>query len=291
MPDFPKGRLRAVALLALALAATAAGAEPALWSVEGRGNTAWLFGSVHVLPKGGFAIEGALAGAWEQAGTVCLEVDSSTLDEATITALTLEKAVDPEGRTLYDLMGDQADRARTLATMAGIELAPFAAFEPWFVGLTVAVLALQQHGYDVAHGVEKVIEQAAAKDGKERCGLESLDEQLGFLDGLAPEMQQEILLQSLAEAGDVDEAMGKLMSAWQEGDTTELLALLEEDFEEFPGLADRLVYERNERWAEALAGRLEGGEDVLVVVGALHLVGERGLPALLTKRGFRVRRH
>ncbi|MGQ0429983.1 MAG: TraB/GumN family protein [Gammaproteobacteria bacterium] len=290
MTDPLKRWLHALSFATLALAAATAQAEPALWTVEGRGNKAWLFGSVHVLPKGGFAIEGALAAAWGEAETVCLEVDSSALDEATVTALTIEKAVDPEGRSLYDLMGDKADRARTLATIAGIELAPFAAFEPWFVGLTVAVVALQQHGYDIAHGVEKVIEQASAKDGKERCGLETMDEQLGFLDGLAPEVQQEILLQSLAEAREVDEAMGKLLSAWQDGDTRELLVLLEEDFEEFPGLADQLVYERNERWAEALAGRLEGGDDVLVVVGALHLVGDRGLPALLEKRGFKVRR-
>jgi uncharacterized protein YbaP (TraB family) len=35
---------------------------------------------------------------------------------------------------------------------------------------------------------------------------------------------------------------------------------------------------------------LQGDEDVLVVVGAMHLVGDRGLPALLEKRGFRVER-
>ncbi|MGQ0383189.1 MAG: TraB/GumN family protein [Gammaproteobacteria bacterium] len=283
--------LPALAIAALGVMALPAAAEPALWTVEGRGNRVWLFGSVHVLPKDGFAIDGALAGAWAEAERVCLEVDSSALDEATTAGLTLAMAVDPDGRSLYDLMGDKADRARALATMAGIELAQFAAFEPWFVGLTVAVVALQQHGYDVAHGVEKIIEQAAAKDGKGRCGLESLEEQLGFLDGLAPELQQEILLQSLAEADEVDEAMQQLLSAWQAGDTRKLLVLLEEDFEEFPGLADRLVYERNERWAEALAGKLEGGDDVLVVVGALHLVGDRGLPALLQKRGFKVRRH
>jgi hypothetical protein len=31
-------------------------------------------------------------------------------------------------------------------------------------------MALQQHGYDVEHGVEQVIEAAADRDGKARCG-------------------------------------------------------------------------------------------------------------------------
>ena len=35
---------------------------------------------------------------------------------------------------------------------------------------------------------------------------------------------------------------------------------------------------------------LEGEDDVLLVVCAMHLVGPRGLPALLEDRGFRVER-
>jgi uncharacterized protein YbaP (TraB family) len=35
---------------------------------------------------------------------------------------------------------------------------------------------------------------------------------------------------------------------------------------------------------------LGGDEDVLLVVGAMHLVGERGLPALLKTRGLKVER-
>jgi uncharacterized protein YbaP (TraB family) len=281
---------RALAVAVLGLAAAAAQARPALWEVEGRANRVFLFGSVHVLPQGGFAIEGPLADAFSEAETVCLEVDTSRIPESEITALTLARAIDPEGRTLFDLLGADADRARTMAAMAGVELAPFAQFEPWFVGLTVALVALQQHGYDIEHGVEKLIEQAADRDGKRRCGLETLDEQLGFLDGLEPGMQHEILLQTLAEAGDIEAEMQAMLAAWQDGDVDVLARQLEEDFRDYPGLDERLIYGRNARWAEQLEAMLDGDDDVLLVVGALHLVGPRGLPALLARRGFEVRR-
>ncbi|HXV39418.1 MAG TPA: TraB/GumN family protein [Steroidobacteraceae bacterium] len=281
---------RTLALALLGLVAVAAEARPALWEVEGRGNRVFLFGSVHVLPRGGFAIEGPLADAFAEAESVCLEVDTSQLPESEVAALTLARAIDPEGRTLFDLLGADADRARAMAAMAGVELAPFAQFEPWFVGLTVALVALQQHGFDVEHGVETIIEQAADRDGKKRCGLETLDQQLGFLDGLEPGMQHEILLQTLAEASDIETEMQAMLAAWQDGDIDALAQQLEEDFEDYPGLDERLIYERNARWAEQLEAMLDGGDDVLLVVGALHLAGPRGLPALLERRGFKVRR-
>ncbi|HEU0224145.1 MAG TPA: TraB/GumN family protein [Steroidobacteraceae bacterium] len=290
MTEAWKWTRRALALAVLGLAAAAAQARPALWEVEGRANRVFLFGSVHVLPQGGFAIEGPLADAFAEAETVCLEVDASQIPESEIAALTLARAIDPEGRTLFDLLGADADRVRAMAAAAGVELAPFAPFEPWFVGLTVALVALQQHGYDVEHGVEKIIEEAAGRDGKRRCGLETLDEQLGFLDGLEPGMQHEILLQTLAEAGDIETEMQAMLAAWQEGDTDALARQLEEDFRDYPDLDERLIYERNARWADQLEAMLDGDDDVLLVVGALHLVGPRGLPALLERRGLKVRR-
>jgi uncharacterized protein YbaP (TraB family) len=281
----------ALTLAALSLAGTEAAARPALWAVEGRGNTVWLFGSVHVLPPGGFGIEGPLADAFAGAEQVCFEVDTSGLPEDEMTALTLARAVDPAGRTLFELLGPEADRARALAAAAGVELAPFAQFEPWFVGLTVALLALQQHGFDVEHGVEKVMEGAADREAKRRCGLETFDEQLGFLDGLPPGLQHEILLQTLEEAGDIEAEVRAMLAAWQNGDTRALARLLDEDFRDYPGLDDKLIYERNERWADKVSAMLGVGDDVLLVVGALHLVGQRGLPRLLERRGYRVRRH
>jgi uncharacterized protein YbaP (TraB family) len=60
---------------------------------------------------------------------------------------------------------------------------------------------------------------------------------------------------------------------------------------ENPGLYDALLKRRNVAWADALTRELDQGSGVeLVNVGALHLVGDDGLPALLQARGFKVER-
>ena len=48
------------------LAAGSARAEPALWEVSGGERTVWLFGSVHLLPEGGFTVGDALADALDE---------------------------------------------------------------------------------------------------------------------------------------------------------------------------------------------------------------------------------
>jgi uncharacterized protein YbaP (TraB family) len=280
----------AIAASLTMLAGAAAQAEPALWRVTEGDRTVWLFGSVHLLPEGGFAVEGALEDALAAVDRVCMEIDADATDEVTQATVTMGRAVDPEGRDLFELLGPDADRVRGAAEDAGVPIEALAMFEPWFAGITVSVMALQQHGYDVQHGVEQVIQAEARAAGKPGCGLETLDGQLDMLDSLPPELQSEILLQAINEAAEIDRLIEPMVAAWRDGDEAGLERSLEDDFGEYPELAETLIYGRNERWASQVEDMLEGDEDVLLVVGAMHLVGERGLPALLEARGLRVER-
>ena len=281
---------RILLLAAAALAAGGARAEPALWEVTGGESTVWLFGSVHLLPEGGFTIGDELADALDDAERICLEIDTGAQDEAATAAVTLARAIDPEGRDLFELLGSDADEVRAAAEDADVPLEALAMFEPWFAGLTVSVMALQAHGYDVQHGVEQIIQAEARDAGTPTCGLETLDGQLGLLDGLPDTLQKEILMQAIEEAGDIETLIEPMLEAWRRGDESGLEQSLEDDFEGYDDLAEALIYRRNERWATQVSKMLEDDEDVLVVVGAMHLVGDRGLPALLAGRGYRVAR-
>lgn len=285
-----RGVLSALGTAAM-LTAGAANAEPALWSVNGRENTVYIYGSVHVLPQGGFAIDGKLAEAWKDAEKVCLEIDSGAVSDQEMQQLTLARVMDPEGRDLFALLGPDVERAKSAAAEAGVQLEPLAQFEPWFAGMMLSIMALQQHGFDIEHGVEKIIETAAGTDRKPICAFETADEQLALFDDMPIEQQRKFLIQSLDEISEVKTDMDKMLVAWRAGDEASMDKLMDEDFEGYPDLAERLVFGRNERWAEQVEEMLKGTDDVLIVVGAGHLVGDRGLPSLMRKRGFKVARN
>ena len=163
--------------------------------------------------------------------------------------------------------------------------------EPWFAGLTVVTLALAKEGFSPAAGVEQVVLQRAEADRKEVLGLETLEEQLGALDGLPLELQRDFLLKALEDAGRPGEALEDFLEAWRRGDEAALAAGLVEEFAASPALYEALMVRRNERWAVQVADLLDDDRDYLVVVGALHLAGPDGLPALLRKRGLDPARH
>jgi uncharacterized protein YbaP (TraB family) len=69
---------------------------------------------------------------------------------------------------------------------------------------------------------------------------------------------------------------------------TQMAAEMKQDY---PALYRRINIERNDAWMPELERRLaRKGSDTLVVVGALHLLGEDGVVEKLRARGYKVER-
>jgi hypothetical protein len=285
-------RLAAACAVLGSAAATADGAAgPALWEIAGERNTVYLFGSVHLLRDGEFRLEGRVAQAYGDAEAVFLEVDMDDLSPVDMAGTTAALAVDPQGRGLFELMGPDAETARERAEAAGIDLALLAPMEPWFAGLAVVTLALAKEGYTSGAGVEQLVLERAAADGKEILGFETLAEQLSALDGLDVELQRDFLLKALEDAARPNEALAAFLQAWKDGDEQALAAELASEFEASPALYESLMVRRNQRWIGQIERLLDDDRDYLVIVGALHLAGPDGLPVQLQKRGRAVTRH
>jgi len=281
---------RLIALLLLWPAAVFADGVP-LWVVEGDAGAVYVLGSVHLLKSSDYPLPEAVIRAYEEADELFMELDLDDLDVGAVTGEMLALGASGDGPKARDVLGEDGwARARKDGLAYGLDLEILGDAEPWLVALMVYNLALAQAGYDPALGVDQHLAQRAVGDGKPIEGLESLAEQLALFDGLAPDVQRQMLEQTLDELEGLAGEAQTLVDAWRTGNLAALERAFTQDFADYPDLERRIVTDRNRSWLEAIEARLALPGTALVVVGALHTVGPEGLPALLEARGYRVDR-
>lgn len=284
--------LRWLTALALALPVATAGADPAAWRVAGRdGGEITLLGSMHVLRKSDHPLPASVDTLLERADSIVMEIDLDDIDPAAQQRLIMNTAVLPRDQTLADVLGPDLYRdLEARAAELGVELELLERFEPWFLSITLLDQGLSKFGFQGQYGLEQYVLMAARRTGKEILGLETLEFQIGIFDSQPESAQQAMLAQTLAELDEAESAMAEMAAAWRAGELDELSEELLAEFADFPGLYETLVTKRNAAWVETLERLLRDGEKHLVVVGALHLVGDDSLIELLTARGHAVQR-
>ena len=285
-------RLAVVLLCMAALAAPAPGHardKHVLWSVQGRHNTVYLLGSIHLLRPQDGGLPAAADRAYEDAEQLVMEIDLDDLRETDPMTMLVEMqrlAVLPAGESLRSVLGSDYDDINARARAAGLDLALVDTFAPWFVATTILQLELAKRGFSPEFGIEQILANRAAGDDKPIRGLETSAEQFALLAGMPLPQQKRFLMMTLEESDQIDAQVGELVQAWREGDVNRLAELLSGEFEEFPDLYRRLTADRNRAWIGPIVDLLDDRDDYLVVVGALHLVGDDSVIELLEERGF-----
>jgi uncharacterized protein YbaP (TraB family) len=87
----------------------------------------------------------------------------------------------------------------------------------------------------------------------------------------------------------VTELAADMLAYWESGAAENLFHLMNKSFEEHPGLRDKLLIRRNKRWVSGIEALMKENKNILVIVGAGHLVGPDSLVDLLKKKGYSVK--
>lgn len=275
---------------AFALAAGAAAADPAMWKASDADSEVWLFGSIHLLDEGAQWRTEALETALNEADLYYYEMSMSPESQARTRQMVMKLGMNPEGKTLSSyLTAEQNALLEEVAAGLGLQAAQMQTLKPWLASLQLGVMAVQKAGYNPQSGVEMRL-YPETPDDRERY-FETGEEQMRFFAGLDMNTQVDALVASLKQLKEDPDMFERLVKGWKQGDTDVLIDLLANDMrEQSPELYDVLIRQRNEAWVGEIDKLMEGGEDALVVVGAGHLVGEDGVPALLEEAGYRVER-
>ena len=261
-----------------------------LWEIQGTSNQIRLLGSIHFLRPQDFPLPEAITNALMDADVVIMELDLTALNPITVQTVMLDKAIDPNGRGLEDFLDSRSYRkAQRLAAAVDIDLSTMRQYEPWYAALQITQLRLMQLGFDGSFGVETQILMQAIQHGKDLGGLETLEAQLDSMDSLPMDAQQEFLMVTLEEAAAAGEMLDEIIDAWKSGDTAELEENFLRDLSANSQLYDQLIVQRNRNWTKSIVSFTEDSRNYLIVVGALHLVGDDSVLKMLNDAGFSTR--
>ncbi|THD34722.1 MAG: TraB/GumN family protein [Sphingomonas sp.] len=251
-------------------------ADPALWVVKDADTTIYLFGTVHVLKPGLSWFDEGVKKAFDSSDELVLELVQP--DPAAMQGLVMAKGFDMTGPTLSSqLPADEQPMYLKALTDNGLPAAAFDHARPWFAATTLSILPLMKLGYDPKSGPESVLTEAAAAEKKPVEGLETAEQQIGFLSGLSQPVQLTFLESTLKDLPKTAENMDKMVGAWSRGDPAALGEIMNEGLTDSPELAKALLFDRNARWAQWIKARLAKPGTVFIAVGAGHLAGKQSV--------------
>lgn len=280
----------ALVVLLLGCQSAVAHANSFVWQVTDDNNTVYLAGSIHLLPPDAYPLPQPFSKAFEDAEIVAFETNIKRLRSSEVQTRLFQAARYDHGGLASRLDDELYARVSEVLGDMGLSVTMVRAFKPWFVASMIELSAFQTAGFKQKLGVDAHFYDKARKQGKKILALEPVDWHIQLLTKMPLEMQLNYLRTTVENIEALEDAPSVVYDYWRKGDAAGLAQYIQTQIKAAPALFKRLLFERNKRWMQDIVHLIEGSKDAMVIVGALHLVGERGLIQQLEQRGYEVER-
>ena len=266
---------------------------PFLWKVSDEDNAVYVLGSFHMLKPDDYPLSPDVDAAFDDAEQLVFELSPVEMASPQLGVQMGQAALRTDGTQLdSDLTPGLAARLQDWQEANGMPAQAMQKFEAWFVGLMIGITEMTKMGLDPALGLDMHFAQRAKQAGKPTGGLETGAQQIAFLDSMNRDEQLQMLAESLEQSEEGRAEMEKLHRQWREGDIDGIReGMAAEMRAKYPKLYQHINVDRNDAWVPKIEQRLAAGaDDTLLVVGALHTLGEDGIVHKLEARGYKVER-
>ena len=261
--------------------------RPALWRVQGHGLDGWLFGTIHVLPRGVDWRTRDIERAIEGADRLVLE-SAEIQDPRRSSALFEQMGRSPNLPPLEDRVpATQTAELGRIASEGGADLRLLSGYESWAAAMLLSMAAQQSLHLSASEGVEQVLIAAFQAAGKPIGGLETVARQFGAFDTLPEASQRRLLVETVTGAEDMKTLYKRVLQAWLKGDIATIAREDQAGERPDPAVEEAVLVARNRDWARAITG-LKGRP--FIAVGTAHLTGRDNFISLLEERGYKMTR-
>ena len=284
--------LLTVPTISIAESALPSRATPALWRVHNGTSTVYLFGSLHILPRGYAWTTPEIERAMNASDLFIFEVpvDETALQDQK--AFIIEHGLLPLHQSLRSLLSTNEFQAYSaVLRRAGLKPELFEHYRPWLAAVMVGLAYLHRDDLVTLKGADDDLMAYARDHGRKLVYLESIRQQMELLTAGDDNGHLRALKNLIVTLPRARTQEKELFETWSSGDAARFTALLDGYFKGRPEAKDFLIDRRNRNWLEPLRealGRQNG--TTMLTVGAAHIGGENGLLALLCGEGYDVER-
>lgn len=273
----------------LLMSAAGAWAQSSVWVVQGPKNTVYLAGSCHVLRASDHPLPAEFDLAYRRARQVIFEAPPGELEGPQYLQKLMAIAVYHDGSTLRDHLTPAVyARVEKFCKERNYPFEQYQTLRPWMLSLMLSIKQMASSGVSVDHGVDRYFYDKAIKDSKTTGGLETADEQLGFLNSLDGGLGNQQLNETIDDLLQLDRKIADILEAWRTGDEAGIEAFNLRELKNYPQLLQTLIFDRNQKWVGKIEKMVRSGPDTMVIVGVAHLAGSGSVVDLLRRRGYRV---
>jgi uncharacterized protein len=281
----------------IAAAKVTSNAEALLWRIDKQGLApSHLFGTVHVSDPRVTTLSPAITSALTGAKAVALEIaDMSPAAMQAGFGNDPSLMISPERGLAALISAEEFAIAKAALVPSGLPEAALRIMKPWVVTMALTLPACEQ--MRTASGI-KVLDQMLGDIARASAipviGLETIAFQLKIMAGIPEDQQVGMVRAALKFADRREDMLETMLQLYVTRQSAMIwpfnLALAEKAGvkpDAFKGFETDLLHGRNLTMRDSAKPHLEKG-GLFIGVGAMHLVGEKGLVSLLRESGYTV---
>ncbi len=284
-----------VAAVAVILGFASATQAQILYKVEKPGcdKTSYLLGTHHFAPLAVLDSIAELPGILKSIDHLYGEIDMAQMKDPSLMMKYQSYLMAPADSTLDKVLTPaQLDSVRVVwneYTGGSAPLEMMYVMKPSVISTQLAALMAQKvlPELNPMEGIDMTMQTRAAELGKPIGGLETMEFQMNLLYDSPISKQVKTLMEYASNVAEEQSKAIELSEAYLNHNISRILDIMLEMENEDADAAERLIYSRNDNWVKQLTEKMPA-ESLMVVVGAGHLPGNRGVIAGLRKAGFSV---
>jgi uncharacterized protein len=255
-----------------------------LWRVVNAPAPFYIVGSMHALRRDDYPTDlDAFNRAIDQSQKFIFERNPEANDQTD-----LWRKLSAQGTYLRGVTIQQRVSPATFAVLKRIARIPQGAYEtqkPW----AIAAFNLKAQGMETVkskwsmdHYISEKVRHRANYGG-----LESMDEFVRSFSEMNDRESESFLLQAIEYGQRSPELLDQTIAAWKAGSTSRIYQLYASRANGAAGYW-RWIERRNALWVPRIEAAMKSRTPTMVIVGALHLCGPRGIIAELQRRGYKL---